>query len=164
MAMRVLSIDPGLGGALALSDGLDLLDVWDMPTIDAGRRREIDTHEIVALLVEVGPVAMVVLEQVGTRPGEGAMGAFAFGRGLGRIEGALAALGRPTTAVQPSAWKKAVGIATGSGKDASRARARQLWPDEADRFARKKDDGRADACLIGRWWLMRPFNEQENAA
>ena len=62
--------------------------------------------------------------------------------------GAAAALQMPTTAVTPQVWMKAVGRQKGKNKDASRARACQLFPSYAHYFERKKDDGRADAALL----------------
>jgi crossover junction endodeoxyribonuclease RuvC len=37
------------------------------------------------------------------------------------------------------------------GKDASRARAMELFPDHLALFKRVKDDGRSDASLIALW-------------
>jgi crossover junction endodeoxyribonuclease RuvC len=92
-----------------------------------------------------------VIEQVGVRPQEGAVGAFAFGRGFGIILGALAAAGIPVELITPQAWKKAVGLTAtkDEAKDASRSLAIQKWPSQAGLFARKKDNGRSDAALIG---------------
>jgi crossover junction endodeoxyribonuclease RuvC len=93
-------------------------------------------------------------EGVGARPGEGAVGAFAFGRAKGVIEGVLAAAGVPVTFVSPPAWKRAVGLTLAS-KDAARAAAIRLWPGHAELFARVKDDGRAEAALIAAAGLLR---------
>jgi crossover junction endodeoxyribonuclease RuvC len=76
---------------------------------------------------------------------------FSFGRSFGVIEGILAAYKLPATYVMPAVWTK--GIGRGLGKDASRARACELYPQHQQKFARVKDDGRADAVLIGAWWL-----------
>lgn len=38
-----------------------------------------------------------------------------------------------------------------AGKDGSRERAMQLFPQYADQFARKKDNGRSDAVLIAKY-------------
>ena len=62
------------------------------------------------------------------------------------MEGILAALDVPVTIVTPQAWRKRVVVR--EGKDGSRERAMQLFPRQAAMFARKKDDGRADAALI----------------
>jgi hypothetical protein len=85
--------------------------------------------------------------------GSGATSAFAFGRGLGVIEGALASFERPTTMVRPQVWTKALGV--GSDKGAHRLAAQRLWPADAQVFNRVKDDGRADAALLAHWYLRK---------
>jgi crossover junction endodeoxyribonuclease RuvC len=97
------------------------------------------------------------VENVGARPGEGAVGAFAFGRSTGVVEGVLSALSIPATHIAPASWKRAVGLPAGrdAAKDAARAEAIRRWPGRAAMFARVKDDGRADAALIGLAGLMR---------
>ena len=97
------------------------------------------------------------VEYVGARPGEGAVGAFAFGRSRGVIEGVLGALAIPVTFIAPAAWKRTIGIPPGKegAKDAARAEAIRRWPEHAALFARKKDDGRAEAALIAVAGLKR---------
>jgi crossover junction endodeoxyribonuclease RuvC len=65
------------------------------------------------------------------------------------IEGILAALKMPVTFVAPATWTRAIGRSP--GKDASRARAMELFPNYEYFFKRVKDDGRADAALIAHW-------------
>ncbi len=72
---------------------------------------------------------------------------FNFGRGYGQIEGVLAALEIPVTLVTPQVWKRSLSVP--ADKSASRARAAQLWPGLAGTFSRVRDDGRAEAALIG---------------
>jgi crossover junction endodeoxyribonuclease RuvC len=148
--MISLGIDPGLAGALAFlrPDGLA---IHDMPTLQAGRRREIDEIELARLIDAAGPIAHAFLELVGVRPGEGAVGAFAFGRGYGLIRGILRSHFIPITDVAPQRWQRAMGIKAGAGKDAARALAKENFQREAHLFARVKDDGRADAALIALW-------------
>jgi crossover junction endodeoxyribonuclease RuvC len=97
------------------------------------------------------------VEYVGTRPGEGAVGAFSFGRSCGVIEGVLGALGVRATHISPAWWKRAVGLPVGrdGAKDAARSEAIRRWPDHAGLFARIKDDGRAEAALIAVAGLKR---------
>lgn len=70
---------------------------------------------------------------------------FQFGRSLGVIEGVLGGLKVPVTLVVPRRWQAVMGV---RGKDNTRAQAANLLPDQRELFARKKDDGRADAALI----------------
>ena len=113
-------------------------------------RRRIAAWRLRDLLVDIGPVEMVVVEDVQGVQGSGATSAFAFGRGVGVIEGVLAGLDRPTTWVTPQRWTKDLGV--GSDKGAHRLAAQRLWP-VCGLFDRVKDDGRADAALLAHWWM-----------
>jgi hypothetical protein len=57
-------------------------------------------------------------------------------------------------AVSPLAWKRAVGLTLAS-KDASWSEAIRRWPGNASLLARVRDDGRAEAALIGAAGLLR---------
>lgn len=150
----VLGIDPGLSGALAFI-GPDGLVIHDTPTLTAGKRREIDEIELARLIDAAGRIDAAFVELVGSRPGEGAQMAFAFGRGYGLVRGILRANFVPITDVSPVKWQRAMGIAAGAGKDASRARAKGLFQHDAALLARVRDDGRADACLIAEYGRRR---------
>jgi crossover junction endodeoxyribonuclease RuvC len=86
------------------------------------------------------------LEQVGVRPGEGTVGAFSFGKGYGMLLGILAANFVPLSLITPAVWKKAMQCP--GDKDQARARASDVLPRHADKWLRKKDDGRAEAALL----------------
>lgn len=149
----ILAVDPGLQGALALIDR-DGATLFDMPTItvevNGKKRNRLDVHRFGRMVVDFGHLEMVVLEEVATRPGEGAVGAFSFGRGYGQLEGALAILQRPLTYVRPQTWTKALGVGSDKGLHIERARA--LYPQLADVLLKSKD-GRADALLIGHFYM-----------
>jgi hypothetical protein len=158
--VNVLAVDPGLTGALAIVNDhattfRGMLIVEDMPVV-AG---EIDPYELTKIIVDIGPVDMVVIERVHAMPKQGVSSTFKFGRGLGVVEGVLAAFERPVTWVTPGVWTKAV--AAGKSKDEHRRRAMDLYPAQAKLFRLAKHDGRADAALIGYWWLTR--NERSAA-
>lgn len=101
--------------------------------------------------------AVANVEFVGARPGEAASGAFSFGRCRGVVEGVLGALGVPVTLITPLTWKRQGGIPAGKdgAKDAARSQAIQRWPKMAEKFARIRDDGRAEAALIALAGQMR---------
>ncbi len=151
--MNIIGIDPGLSGAIALLDAHSLPAVWDMPTIEVTvngkKRRRIDQHAFVRLIIGIGKVDMIVLEEAGTRPGEGSVAAFSYGRGFGQLEGVLCALERPLTLVRPQVWTKALGV--GSDKGVHVQAARNLFPEVADVLLKTKD-GRSDALLIAQWF------------
>ena len=151
--MIYIGIDPGLNGAIAYFDVKDgHLSIVDMPTFEVKRnnkvKREVSPSGVAHELTVAG-VAGVVVERVGAMPGQGVTSVFSFGRSVGIIEGVLAARSLAVTIVTPQAWQKAAGVR--GGKDGSRMRACELFPNYATLFARKKDDGRADAALMA-WY------------
>jgi len=151
-----LGIDIGAAGAIALlnADG-ELIDVHDMPVLQDGPkgRRSVNAPLLSSIVFKTHADHAFV-EYVGARPGEGAVGAFAFGRSRGVVEGVLGAAGIPVTFIAPASWKRAVGLSLAS-KDAARADAIRRWPGHANLFSRVKDDGRAEAGLIAVAGLSR---------
>ena len=157
--MNIIGIDIGAAGALALlSDAGELLAIEDMPVLDDGpASRKTVNAALLADIVRRWQPARAWIEYVGARPGEGAVGAFSFGRSAGAVAGVLGALGVVSATIAPAAWKRVVGIAPGrdGAKDAARSEAIRRWPAHAARFARKRDDGRAEAALIAVAGLKR---------
>ena len=157
--MTILSIDIGVRGAVAVltAEG-QLIDVQDMPILNDGpAKRHAVNAPLLAEIVFKSHATRAFVELVGVRPGEGAVGAFAFGRSRGVVEGILGAAGIPAQYFPPASWKRVVGIKPGKtgAKDAARAEAIRRWPSHASLFARVKDDGRAEAALIGVAGLMK---------
>jgi crossover junction endodeoxyribonuclease RuvC len=155
----IWGIDIGLSGAVALmTTGGELCSVFDMPCLDGGHggRRTINAVLLAQLLAGTRATKAFV-EFVSARPGESPSGAFAFGRSAGLISGCLASFGIPEETVTPAHWKRLVGLPPGKdeAKDRSRAMAIAKWPAHAQLFARKMDNGRSDAALIGLAGLRR---------
>jgi crossover junction endodeoxyribonuclease RuvC len=149
--VRSLGVDPGLNGALALWDSDDrVLRVWDAPVLEikVGRsaRRKIYQDAAYAFIIEQAAPDRVVLEEVHGIKGQSASASFNFGAGFGLVRGVAAALKIPLTLVSTARWRARLLVPP--GKDGSRARASQLFPANAQAFARAKDDGRAEAALI----------------
>lgn len=158
--MRALGIDVGLVGGLAVFEDDELVAVHDMPILADGpaRRRSINAPLLASLIREAN-ASKAYVEFVGPRPGEGAVGAFAFGRSRGVVEGVLAACGLPVAFLTPPQWKRLAGLPPGEAKDLARAEAIRRWPSKAALFARVRDDGRAEACLIATAGLLRERRE-----
>lgn len=156
--MRILGVDPGCYGALALFvDGvLDQTNVYDMPIVKI-RRGKTDKAEVaghvLADIVRQSRADTLIVEQVGGMTGQSASAAFNFGRAAGAVEYTGTALGLRVERVAPITWKKALKV--NPGKDGSRFMAARLWPASAHLFARKKDDGRAEAALIAHWFHLK---------
>ena len=155
----VIGIDPGQTGAVAILHGTTgaLIAVEDMPVID----KRVNAAMLADLLRpenaigepnDLGYARMVVVEAVHAMPKQGVSSSFNFGHSLGVIHGVIGALALPQCNVTPQEWKKHHRL-IGTAKGASRQRATELYPAHASLFARVKDDGRADAVLIARWWI-----------
>lgn len=151
-----LGVDPGTSGAIVvLADGepVKLLDMPASDRLDVGR--EVNPVSLAAQLRGLamaypGAHVMAALEEVGGRHGEGSRSVFRFGEGYGIVKGVLGALGIGWVTVRPQAWKKHHGL-IGTEKDAARVYAMQRFPRVSQSLVRKRDGGRADALLIGRW-------------
>jgi len=158
MTAIYLGIDPGVHGAVAVlnADGR-LVEIHDIPALaDGAKGRNAINAPLLASMVFKSHATAAFCELVGPRPGEGAVGAFGFGRSRGVIEGVLGAAGIACTMIAPPVWKRAAGIAPGKeNKDSARAAAIALWPSQAHLFARKCDVDRAEAALIGLAGLKR---------
>ena len=142
----ILGIDPGLGGALALwhPDGVQ---IEDMPTVSGTSKRQVDESAL-ANILRCFDIEHAFYERVHSMPKQGVVSSFSFGVSFGVIRGALAALSIPRTQVEPTTWKRAMGLVAGAPKDASRHRAAELCPKSGHYLLRRKDDGRAEALLI----------------
>jgi len=154
--VRVLGIDVGLNGAIAIVEGDQLIEVHDMPTFtverNAKNKRMVNAAELARLIRQSAP-ASAYLERLSAMPGQGVTSMFSMGQSLGVVLGILAALDIPTTTIPPRTWQKAIDVP--QGKDGSRYRAAQLFPAHAAKFARVKDDGRSDAALIAAYGASR---------
>jgi crossover junction endodeoxyribonuclease RuvC len=159
----ILGIDPGLDGALVLTDGT-AVEVLDVPTLTAGKGREVDGLAVAHWLDERSlQIRAAFLERVNAMPAAagpngkrrtmGAQSAFTFGRTDGLLHGLVVANLISTTRVTPVTWQKAMAVP--KGKDGARARAKELLPAHAHLFDRKRDDGRADAALLALYGLRQ---------
>lgn len=164
---RILGVDPGLAGALALVDEIDVLDVFDMPCVSVNRtsdlskdRDEVSAPILIDIILDLKDrlgVDLAVLEWVNASPQMGATSAFRFGETMGTTRTALAAARVPVHLVKPSEWKGQMKL-PGKAKDPkageiARARALSLYPNASHWLARKKDADRAEAILLAHWFL-----------
>lgn len=115
-----ISIDPGLTGAVAIlvDDGNSIeVKVHDAPTKQKSikskkksTKREFDIQKMVEILKPyIGRTSFVMLEAVHSMPGQGSVGNFSFGEGLGIWKGVIVALGFEVKSVTPQSWKKEYG-------------------------------------------------------
>jgi crossover junction endodeoxyribonuclease RuvC len=152
--MIFIGIDPGLNGAIAFFDlAKGHLSVVDMPVVEMLRggkkKREVSAQMLAQIIRLAERPCTAMFERVNAMPGQGVTSVFSFGRSSGIVEGVLAALAIPTHIITPQVWQKAASVR--GGKDGARQRATELFPAYAGLFARKKDDGRADAACMA-WY------------
>jgi len=155
--MWILGIDPGLRGACSLTDG-KTVRLFSIPTFKSTKGREVNWSETASYIQMYGKIDHCFIERVGVMPGQGISSGFKFGYVAGGLRGIIATLRIPVTLVTPSVWKKEFSL-IGKDKDASRARATELFPEASSYFVLKSYDGRADATLIALYGLRKIHRE-----
>ena len=156
--MKIIGIDPGLSGAIAILENNKVLNLFDMPVMSEGKKnkRQLNSSHLVDLIkenIEKNEEIAVVVEQVNAMPGQGVTSVFNFGQTFGAIKGVCAALNLPIYFVRPSKWKKHFELIN-SSKDSSRTKAIEMYPKLSNQLAKKKDVNKSDAILLARF-----FNE-----
>ncbi|MFL2887547.1 MAG: crossover junction endodeoxyribonuclease [Pelagibacterales bacterium MED-G40] len=161
--MKIIGIDPGLNGAIAVLQNNKVIQIHDVPVMTDGKKnkRQLNSAQLVKLLKdnfqdEVDTV--VVVEQVNAMPGQGVTSMFNFGQTFGAIKGICAALNLPIFFVRPAKWKKHFDLIN-SSKDASRTKAIEMYPSISDQLSKKKDVNKSDAILIARFYSETRFKE-----
>lgn len=160
--LAVLGIDPGVnGGATLLSrDGRIIRTVgfnptWPLPVFNRLLR------DLMAALIDLNvPVQWaafnsVALEKVGQIRGDGAQGAFTFGRVDGLIRGTVLSEDLRINEVLPMAWQSRLQCLSGGNKNVTEAKAAELWPDV------KWTHNTADSALIAEWLRRRNHGHEE---
>tara|TARA_R110002126_G_scaffold5787_2_gene30864 strand:+ start:1726 stop:2166 length:441 start_codon:yes stop_codon:yes gene_type:complete len=142
----IAGIDVGMTGAIGLLHENGAAYVYDMPVIN----KEVNAAVLADIFREFRP-DHAYIESVNSF-GMGKQSAFNFGAGFGAIKAVLATLEIPYSLVSPAKWKKSFNLSR--DKNESRAIATRLFPTLAFEFARKRDDGRAEALLIAKWGVM----------
>ncbi len=155
--MKIIGIDPGLSGAIAILENKKVLKFFDMPVMSEGKKnkRQLNSAQLVNILRENinsnNEEISVVVEQVNAMPGQGVTSMFNFGQTFGAIKGVCAALSLPIYFVRPSKWKKHFELIN-SSKDASRTKVIEMYPHLSDQLSKKKDVNKSDAILIARFF------------
>ena len=154
--MKIIGIDPGLSGAVAVMQDKKVINIYDMPVMAEGKKnkRQLNSSQLVNIIKEnihEDEETIVVVEQVNAMPGQGVTSMFNFGQTFGAIKGVCAALKLPIFFVRPSKWKKHFELIN-SSKDASRTKAIEMFPKISSILAKKKDSNKADAILIASFY------------
>ena len=155
--MKIIGIDPGLSGAIAVMHNKKVINMYDMPVMAEGKKnkRQLNSSQLVNIIKEninEGEETIVVVEQVNAMPGQGVTSMFNFGQTFGAIKGVCAALKLPIFFVRPSKWKKHFELIN-SSKDASRTKVIEMYPTLSDQLAKKRDVNKSDAVLIAKFYF-----------
>ena len=154
--MKIIGIDPGISGRIAVLENNKVLSIFDMPVMAEGKKnkRQLNSAQLVTLIkenIKLDEEVAVVVEQVNAMPGQGVTSMFNFGQTFGAIKGVCAALNLPIFFVRPSKWKKHFELIN-SSKDSSRTKAIERYPTLSGQLAKKKDVNKSDAILIARFY------------
>lgn len=126
-----MGVDPGSKGAIATLDPVEFtLRVSSIPTRKFKRKSgrlvtQVNPMELYRLVLVHAP-GKAILEEVGTRPDEGAVSAFSFGQTFGTIRTTLELAEVPLELVTPATWKRLT--KTPADKDGAVAWADRLFP------------------------------------
>ena len=162
--MKIIGIDPGLSGAIAVLENNKVLNIFDIPVMSEGKKnkRQLNSAFLVNLLKEninQEEEVAVVIEQVNAMPGQGVTSMFNFGQTFGALKGICAALELPIFLVRPSKWKKHFELIN-SSKDASRTKTIEMYPKLSNQLSKKKDVNKSDAILIARFFSETRLTEE----
>ena len=165
--MILIGCDPGVTGAVSVFLGRSLMGVKDMPADEIiteakgadirdliGGPKEHKSHrlnpyKLAAVLREWGEGHSVILlrEDVHPRGGQGAVTSGTLMESVGVVDGIAATLGFQIEKVDPSVWKRVMGV--NDVKRRSCQRAIKEFPLWRDTFKRVMDHNRAEAALLG---------------
>lgn len=164
--MKVVGIDPGATGALAVFDtAVGLETIYDMPMwrqmIGKTSRPRVDTVQVADLFDVFGmlDVKLICMEAVGGRPRQSASAAFVFGYGVGLLMMAAIQSRIPVETVEPATWKKVMRVPKDDQGIVQRAD--QMFPEHRDQFRGPKGavkHDRAEAAMLAKYgadYLLR---------
>lgn len=140
--MKIIGIDAGLHGGIAILEGDKLIEVTKMP----------ETPKDIHLFLSKYHDGVAYLEELGGMPKMGGVPMFRMGRNFGQIEMSLLAEGIRTIKVKPQKWEKFYSLGTKkkaggytAWKRILKAKAQELFPDVKVTLAN------SDALLIA-WY------------
>lgn len=148
--MRVVGVDPGVSGALALHVDGKLASLEDMPVFNGG----VDGARVAEILRNNMAPDCVFIEVSHAMPFNGRIASFSLGMNTGIVIGVVQSLSHPLFRITPGKWKSKMGV-TKMDKNGIRGIVREMYPDWHSCFARVKDHNRAEAVLISRFGVSQ---------
>lgn len=167
MAKRLVAIDPGKDGGIAVFVNDRLTELHSIPQIGD----KVDHRKLSSILHNIlDNDTFVIIEEVHAIFGASAASNFSFGHINGFLLGTVIANGCPYTMVQPRKWQSEVWITQDKvykspkskrksvdTKATSLLAAKRLFPKQDFRkssHTKKFHDGLIDAALIGKYWIQ----------
>jgi crossover junction endodeoxyribonuclease RuvC len=149
--MKVIGVDPGINGGLAVVEITDgaapvLVECIDIPVVGTGAKERVDVAVIRNFVDRHKPIRALI-ERAQALPRQGSSSGFKYGRAVGAIEAAITLCSIPVEIVEPRPWKRFWKL-PGKDKEGARQKALQLFPAAHTALARKRDHNRAEASLI----------------
>ncbi len=152
--LRIVGIDPGKSGALALTCGGIILDCIDVPLAQDNSQVQVDGLRLFKWIEKHQPLDFAIIENVqpmrgvgsaseGMKPGD----SFRFGLLCGELRMAFKCYGIPIKLVTPGVWKRHFGLLK-SGKEDSRQKALHLRPEARRWLPYKNRHNVAEAMLL----------------
>jgi crossover junction endodeoxyribonuclease RuvC len=125
--MRILGIDPGCNGGVAVVELLDssvptLLGAGVIPTIGTNAKQRVDVRQLHDWVLRHLPLQHALIEHAQEMPRQGASSGFKYGRAVGTIEAVIAILQIPISIIEPRRWKKSTGCTAKTRKAVVSAR------------------------------------------
>lgn len=144
--MRIIGIDPGMTGGIAILGPDGMLELCaDLPIIRDGKLSWVDGPVLGSMLQQLGVhPARAFVERATPMPGQGTGSTFVFGVGFGSVLPTLQIYNIGIEFVMAGVWKRALGLSR--DKNASLDKARLLYP--TAELGLKKHHGRAEALLL----------------
>jgi crossover junction endodeoxyribonuclease RuvC len=147
--MTIFGIDVGFSGAIAvIKHNSFVIEVYSMPTLNTGSKRELNTSAIKNLLSSY-PHPKVFIEKAQAMPKQGVSSMFRYGETYGLLKGICIGLNIPYEIVRPQEWKKDMLKGMEKGKEAAIVKVQQIFPE----VVLKKNHNKAEAILIALWGL-----------
>jgi crossover junction endodeoxyribonuclease RuvC len=159
--MRVMGIDPGAKGGVALisDEGVEIYEVPHITykkTPKSQNTSEVDPRPYFKLIHRLKP-DVVFIEAVGGYSGQAASRSFTFGHATGSNESIAKLVCRDVRRVNTRDWNLAAGVPWGLGKDTKKKLAlriaRLAFPQIAEDLKLEKDVDKAEALLIAEYGL-----------
>lgn len=160
----ILGIDPGVKGGIALLS--DNGEVREAVALDGMTETELAAAMERLSMRALYPRPVCVVEKVGYIKGDGAMGAFTFGKVYGLLRGLALGFGLEIIDVYPMLWQSSLCCLSAGNKNVTKNKAIELFPSYHNELLRRPGKkgithGIADALLIAEYGRRLQLRNQK---